>query len=496
MIQMHGGTQPIALGGNLTLCAPGLKGTARVLPTAQATTRGAELGTPELDAALARAGLEEVALVELSVNLAPLPPAAATMRGPDGSEAFELTVGDPGPDHGQVVLSVDEAGAIHWHVAEPEDPALPVASTRGAGAVRRYRIPKEVATPDAADAAIPTTRSLIGLVGRKLLKVLIYPIGDAIFGPVIDKAVGWWEGKKRPHRLGRYLPDDHGELQPADWASLQQGRALLWVHGTFSTSKAAFGDLDPQALSTLTQRYGQRSFAFDHPSLSASPAENVKWFFSQMPADACLEVDIVCHSRGGLVSRLLADPAASGIDPQRFKVRRLVLVGVPNAGTPLANGDHMVAFLDRLTTAINLKSPTPDWADVLEAVLMVVKVVGHAGVVGLDGLAAMDPASPWLQQLNAQGLPGTTLYGIGADFEPASKGLAAAFCTGADSLVDRIFEEAPNDLVVPSVGMSVWGGSQQVPTERFLNFPSARGVMHTHYFEQPETAQHLLAWLG
>jgi hypothetical protein len=497
MIQLHGGTQPIALGGNLSLRAPGLKGQAQVLPRRAAGTRGAELLTPELDAALAGAGLEEVATVELTVNTAPLPPAATTMRGPDGADAFELEAADPGPGYGQVVMSVDEAGAMHWHFPLDDAQRIQTTTTRGGGPVNRYRIPKEIAVvPPAGTAqAQATSRSLIGLAARKLLKVLIYPIGDAIFGPVIDKAMGFWENHKRPHRVGRYLSQDRSPLAPADWSTLSQGRALLWVHGTFSTSRAAFGGLPPATLDALTARYGQRSFALDHPSVSASPIENAQWFFSQMPKDAKLDVDIVCHSRGGLLSRLLANPAVTGGDPQRFKARRIVLVGVPNAGTPLADPDHVVAFLDRTTTALNLSSATPDWADALEAVLALVKVIGHAGLDGLDGLASMRPGNPFIQQLNAEPLPGTELYGIGADFEPAGSGLGAAFCTGANSVVDRVFDTLPNDLVVPTLGMSTWGGALQIPDARFQAFAPARGVMHTQYFAQPETADKLLAWL-
>jgi hypothetical protein len=496
MTTLHGGSQAISLGGNLTLRAPGLTGQARVLPPRQPGTRGEELVTPALDAALAQAGLEEVATVELQVKVVPQPLAATSMRGPDGADAFELEAADPGPDHGQVVLSIDEAGAMHWHFPLDDELNVQPAATRGAGPSLRYRIPKEVAVAPPVLANQATTRSLIGLVGRKLLKVLIYPIGDAIFGPAIDAAMGFWENRKRPHHLSRFPSAERPALTAADWAELGQGPALLWVHGTFSSSRAAFGGLDTGTLGKLLPRYGHRSFAFDHPSVSASPMANARWFFSQMPTDAKLEVDIVCHSRGGLLSRLLALPALCGGDASRFKVRRIVLVGAANAGTPLADPDHMVAFLDRTTTALNLTSATPDWADALEVVMAVVKVIGHAGLKGLDGLASMRPDNDFIKQLNATPLTGTELYGVGADFEPAGFGLGAAFCTGVDSVVDRVFDTQPNDLVVPTLGMSTWGGALQVPAERYLSFPAAKGVMHTQYFQQDDTREKLIEWLG
>ncbi len=495
MIDLPGDNTPVYLGANLTLRAPGLKGQARRLDARAPGTRGAEQASPDLDAALGNAGMDEVATIDMAVQPVPPPPAARPVRGADGADAFELTMPDLGPAVGQIVLSVDEAGALHWHFPLDEAQHIQPAALRGHGAVKRFLIPREVAMTPPTVAATAADRSMISLLGRKVLKVLVYPVTDAVFGPAIDKAVAFWESFKRPHRVGRFLPDDRSALSAGDWDRLGQGPALLWVHGTFSTSRAAFGGLPEATLAELATQYGRRVFCFDHPSVSATPMENAQWFFDEMPAHASLEVDIVCHSRGGLLSRLLAQPALAGGDPSRFKVRRIVLVGVPNEGTLLADPDHVVAFLDRCTTALNLTSATPDWTDALEAVLAVVKVIGHAGLHGLDGLAAMCPGHSWLTSLNAAALPGVTLYGIGADFAPANAGLAAAFCTAADSVIDRVFQQAANDLVVPTAGMSSWGGMRQIEPDRHLHFPASRGVLHTSYFTQPETAQALLRWL-
>ncbi|HQC80285.1 MAG TPA: hypothetical protein PLS67_07160, partial [Accumulibacter sp.] len=331
---------------------------------------------------------------------------------------------------------------------------------------------------------------------RKLLKVLIYPVTDRLLGPLADFAVGKWEAAKRPHRVRHFLPGNDAPLSDADWRTLAAGPALLFVHGTFSTARAAFGDLPPATLATLATRYGGRLFAFDHPSVSQHPRDNLRWFFSQMPADVSLNVDIVCHSRGGLVSRGLAGCAAShGGDPRRFRVRRLVLAGVPNQGTPLANPDHMVDFIDRMTSALN-QLPENGVTDVLEGILTVVKVIGHAGLVGLDGLASMRPGNDFLAEIDGSTAPACALFGLGADFAPTGSGLGAAFCSAADSLVDRIFDRASNDLVVPGAGMRAWHGAQRISDDCYLEFPASRGVMHTSYFLQPETSDRLLQWLA
>lgn len=256
-----------------------------------------------------------------------------------------------------------------------------------------------------------------------------------------------------------------------------------------------FSKTKKRTLEELSARYANRVFAFDHPTLSVNPEANARWFFSQLPAGLALDVDIVCHSRGGLVSRCLGGRSAQfGVDPARFRVQRLVLAGVPNQGTLLAHPDHMVEFLDRMTSALNL-FPDNFVSDVLEGILTVVKVIGHAGLKARDGLAAMKPSNPFLATLDQSPTPGCTVYGIGGDFEPSGAGLGAAFCTAADSLIDRVFENSPNDLVVPTDGMRAWGGGNKIPDDRFLYFSADRGIIHTRYFEQAETSTRLLQWL-
>lgn len=490
---LHGGMAPVNLGGGYTLHAPGLKGTARILGPRVADTRGPEMATEAFDQAFAEARIDEVTTIELAVSSAPFPAAASPMRGPEGADAFELRTPDLGPELGQVVLSIDEAGALHWHFPLDDDLAVQPSTTRGAGGSKVFRIPREIATPP--QAAPAEERGLVSMIGRKLLKVLVYPVADLVLGPLTHFAVGKWEGHKRPHRMCRYLPGDRTPLTADDWTRLAAGPALLFVHGTFSTAEAAFGSLATATLDALAARYGNRIFAFDHPTLSISPETNAQWFFSQLPAGLTLDVDIVCHSRGGLVSRCLGGRSAQfGVDPARFRLQRLVLVGVPNQGTLLAHPDHMVEFLDRMTSALNI-FPDNFVSDVLEGILTMVKVIGHAGLKALDGLAAMKPNNPFLTTLDQWPISGCTIYGVGGDFEPTGAGLGAAFCTAADSLVDRAFGNAPNDLIVPTDGMRAWGGSVQIPDDRFLAFPANRGVAHTRYFAQAETSARLLQWL-
>ena len=66
------------------------------------------------------------------------------------------------------------------------------------------------------------------------------------------------------------------QLTADDWKQLASGRALLLVHGTFSTAHGAFCGLERKDIEELNAAYGGRVFAFDHPSLSEDPARNAK----------------------------------------------------------------------------------------------------------------------------------------------------------------------------------------------------------------------------
>ena len=92
----------------------------------------------------------------------------------------------------------------------------------------------------------------------------------------------------------------------ADWARLGEGRALVLVHGTFSTAHGAFGSLPRTTMTALHEAYGGRVVALDHHSVSVTPKENAELLAGLVPDGAALEVDLVTHSRGGLVGREIA----------------------------------------------------------------------------------------------------------------------------------------------------------------------------------------------
>lgn len=345
----------------------------------------------------------------------------------------------PGPGQAEVLLHESPEGALTWH--RPGDVALPADGT---GRVRRF-----------------------------------------VFD-VVDRVVEAFETRARPHRL-RVFPDDVEADLPA---LASQGRVLLLVHGTASTAASGLGAMPAPLLATLAERYGGRVVAFEHPTLSVAPADNVGWLAGRLGSDR-VTVDTLAHSRGGLVTRLLAErPELTG---GRLDVGRTVLVATPNAGTALADANRLGQLLDRMTT---LADHLPDrlGRPVLDVLLRLVQQVVVGALDGLDGLAAMDPDGPFLTEVLNKGAPDRSGYAaVGADFEPPPGSAPAR--VALDGLSDVVFGDVANDLVVPTRGCYDVPALDGFPVPDRLVFGASDGVDHNGYWTRPAFGERLLAWL-
>nr|MCU0635877.1 hypothetical protein [Gemmatimonadaceae bacterium] len=476
--------RPVAI-GDATITAPGLTGTAQTYFGGKGRADAATQMTTPLAAALADATIS----VERTIALGGVAPSGGATRG--GPSTMSLTVPAPPPGHGQLVMATDEDGIVSWHVA----PAR--AATRGGSEVtasRRYEIPADAVEHTSG----PQTRGLVAMVGKKLLKELVFPLVDPVIGEISATFVNRLEQAKWPYRVRTFLPGAHatdvgGTLDGAGWASLAQGRALLFLHGTFSRSHLAFGTLPSDVMTELAHCYGGRLFAFDHFTLSHDPKENIRRFLAEVPDGTALDVDIVCHSRGGLVARMLSEQLAQyALGGRRLRVGQVVFVGSPNAGTGLADPQHVGAFLDVITNLVNV-IPSGGVGDVLGMVLGVLKQVAVGAMAGLDGLMSMDPDGDFAKWLQAgRPLDGTRYRAIAANVTPVDPGLKRfLFRRGLGQLL-----AGANDLVVPTE--SVYGaaaGAGFPITERHV-LEGNEAVSHTQYFADRSVQQQLLAWLS
>ena len=498
MANLDGTTASVELAPGYRLRAPGLQGRAELRdPRAPGTRGGGDEGaTAALDDVLAASGMNELQSIVIEAAHVPIPQ-DQQVRTSGGEEGLVLEVPDLGETVGQVVMAIDEDGTISWHYPQNTAGEIETSATRGAGSTKTFIIRSTSPTPTGDD---PGTRSLLWGLGKKVLKVLVYPVADTVLQTAARFFAGKWEEKNRPYGIRWFRPDDYRDavgtpLAASDWATLGSGRSLLFVHGTFSRSFSGFWGIPPETMAELHRLYEGRVFAYDHFTLSHDPERNVVEFLDRMPDSAKLSVDLVSHSRGGLVSRALAGETSLGPVP-RLDVGKAVFVAAPNHGTPLADAAHMMDFIDRYTSMLNLIPPGPHAVvtDILEAIVTVVKMIGNSALEGLSGLASMDPRGSFLSHMNKGAATSAAYYGIASNYEPQG-GLAALV---KDGVVDRVFNDAPNDLVVPTTG--VYTGSDDpafpIPSDRVLEFDASRAIGHSDYFSKPETSAALLSWLS
>ena len=137
---------------------------------------------------------------------------------------------------------------------------------------RTYVIPQVRPSPERlAGAALS--------IGSLVIKVITFPVAKLV-GMAARRLARDWDAGQHPSQVRAYGPDGTlTDLTPADWDRLAAGPALLFVHGTFSSTEGAFGRLPSATMAELHGRYGGRVIAFDHPTLADDPFVNARAFF-------------------------------------------------------------------------------------------------------------------------------------------------------------------------------------------------------------------------
>src|SRR5688500_9736228 len=128
------------------------------------------------------------------------------------------------------------------------------------------------------------------------------------------------------------------------------GRTLVIVHGTFSNAQ---NSLDEYAateagsafLTDALERYNGQVLVFDHPTLSVSPFINALDLARTM-AGTTGELDVIAHSRGGVVTRWWLDVFGEMLPGTTV---RAVLAGSPLKGTSLAAPNRVQPLLNVLS---------------------------------------------------------------------------------------------------------------------------------------------------
>jgi hypothetical protein len=454
-------------------------------------------GLPEQGARILGTVAESVGMRrELSIpleDLASVSEPTGGTRGGNDAPYLDITVAAPFDDEGQVLLEVDDVGLVRWHVSTVA--AEQTSSADRADAVQTFRVPvAQVEIGTSAD------RGPLAFGVRKVLHLLRFPVERAA-ARVATLGVGWWEGRHRGYGLRRATPEYFARATEeaagggveigSDWLVANADEPiLLLVHGTFSVGHSAFAGLaaDHELRQRFDREYGGRVLLFDHPSVHVDPVANVGWLLDRLPTDRAATFDVIAHSRGGLVARQLASPAlAAAAGRPAPVVRRVVHVATPNSGTVLASKDRLGDLLDVFTNLVTLFFEETTGA-VLAGVLEVVKQVAVGVHGGLEGLAAMDPATEALQRLNGQ-IAGDQVFAIASNFQPAGASLPIR---ALDTLTDAMFGE-PNDLVVPTEG--VYNAGAYTVTRQYNASGCQPPVSHSGYFADPDVRRQLDQWL-
>jgi pimeloyl-ACP methyl ester carboxylesterase len=314
---------------------------------------------------------------------------------------------------------------------------------------------------------------------------------------MLNSFLGKWEKGHQGYGVRDYRSSNYRELvpyfdgQPEKWRDLTKGRTLLMIHGTFSRAHGAFHELQPEKMAELERLYEGRVIAFDHSSISADPDENIDWLIDKIPPGTSLDLDIICHSRGGLVARSLTERPTDRLNGRKIRVHRTALVGTVNNGTILASVEHWNDLIDTLSTVIN----TVGFAvsDAAELVLAFVQDFAEAASLELRGLAAMIPGGPFLKSFNARSPRESTYLAIASNYEPVDRKLKSYF---NDVVKDLIFERNENDCMVRVDSVRGTGVAGEFPrVEETMILDGSKGIEHSRYFGHPDVAARLVSWL-
>lgn len=454
------------------------------------------------------------AMVEQGLTL--LDDMTLASRGDHGRAAGAIRMEVPIGGGQAAVILAEQDGLYRW--------VLPHNEARS-GAVRRtdddliaaFTIPADFTPADDE-----YRRGLWQIPGRSRIKTFVFRfaartiVRRAVRGvdERVDVGLVWIRGTE---------PRDWGAAETLQIAPRDGGcRVLVLVHGTFSSTVGCFGSLGctpwGRAFLEAALAHYDLVLGWDHKTLSEDPAANAGALanaLSRIDWPTSPQIDVISHSRGGLVVRALLELAlGNGEVP---KIRRAVFVGAANAGTELARPANWHRFVDLYTSlaaaSCRVLSLLPHAAPAAEIARGIVRTIGALvrAIVdeGLDpaiapGLAAMIPEGTYLSGFrdNLGDVP-VRCFLIAADFEPGvldrdeSQALPLRLALwAADNIIDSLMNGLPNDLVVNTDSMNALGANLEAGWSEALTLMKSPNVYHTNYFARPEVVNLLTRWLG
>lgn len=212
---------------------------------------------------------------------------------------------------------------------------------------------------------------------------------------------------------------------PKAWEPDSKG--LILLHGAFSSTVKTFNKL-------LTPEFVERLdydlvMGINHPTMSEGVRENVDHILGMYPLHKMGSIDLIGHSRGGLVARALA-----GVES--LNVGKVVCAATPHKGTPIAEKGNWDIYLNVLTKIFSLSGGFLK-AGLIQSLAPLAHNLAN-GVFNLPGIDDCAKHRYW-------GDSGD-IMAIGASFTPTREQLLSNLYSL--SIGRRIFS-GPHDMVVP-----------------------------------------------
>lgn len=341
------------------------------------------------------------------------------------------------------------------------------------------------------------------------------------------KVITGWAAKQTAIALANKLEDKlilglHSCNEKMEFLNFDRNKALanksylLFIHGTNSSTFGSFQHLSfNDAYKKLYEKYEGRIIAFEHKSITESPLKNITQLLSQLPDN--ISLDIVSHSRGGIIADLLArcnngelpfnneevrtvtnnpdliilkqevDAANKAATGKKLVINKLIRVACPAAGTVLIgkNLDNYVNVLCNLVKLIpgaGQAIPLTIFLDFAKAV-----VQERTDLKALPGLEAQMPESPFMKLLN-NGIRKITsdLYVISGDVE------SSGFWNTLKVFGTNLYFGEAHDLVVNSNSMFKGTYRSSIVKE---HFEQQSNINHFNYFKNVSSQNALLAVL-
>lgn len=285
-------------------------------------------------------------------------------------------------------------------------------------------------------------------------------------------------------------------------------RYLLLLHGTGSSTMGSFYGLKKEqngkVYDALYKKYSGNMIAYEHRTFTQNPVRNVIELLRQLPDH--IQLDLVSHSRGGLIGEVLARIGKTGagraftrketdllamneeaaglladieelhalLVTKNVQVGRFVRVACPAAGTTLVS-DRMDTLLNVLFNILSCipSAAVSGIAEGLKALVMAV-VDEKNDPKSLPGIECMKPDSDFIKVLNFKDTRiDSELFVIAGDAQ------GEGWVSRLKMFVVDAFYREDNDLVVNTASMKR-GTVRQLPV---TVYDERRGdVNHFNYF--------------